>query len=398
MKNKFLKLFCISMICLTFLSSCSNTGASSSKTLVLKNGFLIDGTGAEPQKNSTIIIEAGKIKDVGTADKVKIPDNAEIIDLKGAAVMPGFIDTHMHNTYHEAKLQNWLKHGVTTVRDLGLLSSPLDRFPYVEQRIFENFKELLNKNNKNATLLSADFILSPEGGYGHMHYKSAEDAKKEVLKLIDGGADSIKFSIEDDCQLKKWNMPTYDEVKAIVDAAHSKNKKVAVHITHCRNLQWAVDANADAIAHMAIDYVDDKTIKEIVDKNIYWIPTFEVFKNADIKFGGQCINYALNNLSNFYEAGGKVAFGTDYSGLGGKFDEDFPITEVKFMKEAGMSNMDIIVAATKNSAYVCGISQKVGTLEPGKNADILIVNGNPLEDINSLTKTKMVIHNGEIIK
>jgi imidazolonepropionase-like amidohydrolase len=106
---------------------------------------------------------------------------------------------------------------------------------------------------------------------------------------------------------------------------------------------------------------------------------------------------AINNLSIFYKAGGKIALGTDYDGFTCTFDKGFPITEVKAMKKSGMSNMDIIIAGTKNAATVCGMEKKIGTLAPGKIADILILKDNPLYDIDNLKNTYMVIHNGQIV-
>jgi imidazolonepropionase-like amidohydrolase len=192
-------------------------------------------------------------------------------------------------------------------------------------------------------------------------------------------------------------MPTYKEVKSIVDTAHSSNKRVSVHISHKRNLKWAIDAGADEIAHMVVEPLGTAEIDEMVTKGIYWVPTLELWKGVSESYSLDWLDVAVENLAAFYKAGGKIALGTDFEGYTCKFDDGFPITEVKLMNKAGMTNMDIITAGTKNSADTCGVGKERGTVEAGKRADILVVSGNPLSDINTLANTKMVIHNGQVV-
>ena len=107
---------------------------------------------------------------------------------------------------------------------------------------------------------------------------------------------------------------------------------------------------------------------------------------------------AIDNLRRFIQAGGKVALGTDYEGYNSQFDLGMPIREIRWMKKAGMTPLQIIVAATKNASFVCNLANEIGTLEKGKIADVLIVRGDPLEDIEALLDPRMVIHNGQIIR
>jgi imidazolonepropionase-like amidohydrolase len=133
----------------------------------------------------------------------------------------------------------------------------------------------------------------------------------------------------------------------------------------------------------------------MADSDTYWVPTLELWqgvgRNYSVNYGAMTIN----NLGRFVEAGGRVALGTDYAGAPNiEFDLGMPIHEIGWMQEAGMAPMDIIVAATKYAAHVCNLGQEIGTLEPGKAADILVVDGNPLEDIHALAETKMVFREG----
>jgi imidazolonepropionase-like amidohydrolase len=347
---------------------------------------VIDGTGSQPLENATIAIKGNLIASVGAKDSIVIPEGAKEIDLNGATVMPGFINAHVHQAYVEQNLENWLKAGVTTVRD----ESPLATNDFLAKR------DRLNKDPAHSRIISATPILAPEKGYGQDFFTSADTASKKVSQYITQGADIIKFSIEDDMAGSTWTLPTYEEVKAIVDTAHGSGYKVSVHIGHERNLQWAIDAGVDDIAHMVVEPISEETAIQVVQKGIYWIPTLEIWNGVSRDYSLNWIDVAIENLSTFYKAGGKIALGTDFAGYPGIFDNGFPVTEVNLMKQAGMTPMDIIVAGTKNAAHVCGIDDNLGTIEMGKLADLFVVNGDPLAE-NPLLTVRMVIHEGIIV-
>jgi len=107
---------------------------------------------------------------------------------------------------------------------------------------------------------------------------------------------------------------------------------------------------------------------------------------------------AISNLGKFVNSGGKVALGTDFDGYTCEFDLGMPVTEIELLQAAGMTNMQIIVAGTRNAAIVCNRDKEIGTIEAGKIADILILNDNPIGDIDALTDVFMVIHDGAIIR
>ncbi len=132
----------------------------------------------------------------------------------------------------------------------------------------------------------------------------------------------------------------------------------------------------------------------MVDNGTYWVPTLELWKRV----GGGNDKLAVANLTRYVAAGGKVALGTDYAGYSAVFDLGMPVTEIELMQQAGMTPMQIIVAATRNGAHVCNLGDELGTLQAGKIADVLVVNGDPLEDVQALTQVRLVIHNGEVIR
>jgi imidazolonepropionase-like amidohydrolase len=374
------------LVIILVLLLCAGCSANQSKSFYLTNCRMIDGTGAPPVDNAVIAVKDGHIAEVGTNESIAIPEVIKVIDLKGATVMPGFINAHVHQSYNEKNLENWLKDGVTTVRD----ESPLATTDFLKKR------DRLNNDPKHSRIISASYILSPEGGYGQDFYTSPETASELVNRYIDMGVDSIKFSIEDDMASSTWTLPTYEEVKAIVDTTHESGYKVSVHIGHERNLQWAIDAGVDDIAHMVVEPISLETAGQVAQKGIYWVPTLEIWNGVSQDYGLDWVDVAVENLSVFYEAGGKIALGTDFAGYEGSFDPGFPVTEVNLMKRAGMSPMDIIVAGTKNAAYVCGVDSILGTIEAGKIADLLVVNGDPLTEMPNWS-VRMVVHGGKIV-
>jgi imidazolonepropionase-like amidohydrolase len=373
-------------IAVPFLTGCA-ASAPGQDALVLINGTLIDGTGAGPVSDAVLVIRGEQIEAVGPADEVEIPDDARIIDVKGASILPGFINAHVHFGFREENLQAWAYGGVTTVRDEGILSSePLGDLL--------DFRDTAAKDPMNARLISAGYMISVPNGYGDLFVDSPEDARRKVFEELDAGLDMIKISMEDG-YAGKSGLPklTDDELAAIITAAHERGTRVSGHITQAEYLKVLVEAGVDDIAHIAYDLVPDEVWEDMVAKDIYLVPTFTVFRNYSAP-----VDICVLNLRNFVELGGKVALGNDYGGGPGKFELGIPMYEIEKMSEAGMTPIQIIEAATQNAAHVLGIEDEVGTLEAGKFADVLVVSGNPLEDLQALTDIRMVIHNGTIIR
>ena len=184
----------------------------------------------------------------------------------------------------------------------------------------------------------------------------------------------------------------------ICQTAHYRNKRVAAHISRASHLDMAIEGGVDDVVHMIIDNLPDSLISLMIQDDIYWVPTLELWAGVSDMYSINWIDIAKSNLHRFVQAGGKVAMGTDYDGYITPFDLGMPITEMKLMQEAGMTPMQIIIAGTINAASVCDLENELGTIEAGKIADIIIVDGNPLEDLEYFSNVQMVIHNGEIIK
>ncbi|MBN1287060.1 MAG: amidohydrolase family protein [Anaerolineae bacterium] len=363
--------------------------------IALVNGTLIAGAGAGPVPGAALVIEDGRIAAVGLRDAVDIPLGAQIIDVGGAAILPGFINAHVHNAYRPANLLAWAQAGVTTVRDMRAFMSD----EWVNAGVPYLFSRLVVFQPQYARVVSTGPMLTAPGGYGSLGLASPEDARATVNRLIDRGARVIKVAIESGRMLPQpFPVLAPEEAAAIVAAAHARGIKVSIHVTASEDLARALDAGADDIAHMVVDNLPDDLIARAVEHGVYWTPTLELWHGVSEMYHNRYEPLAVENLRRFVEAGGQVALGTDYDGYYFEFELGMPMTEITLMQEAGMTPMQIIVAGTRNAAHVCNLDDEIGTLEVGKAADVLVVDGDPLQDIHALVNVRLVIHRGQVIR
>jgi imidazolonepropionase-like amidohydrolase len=360
-------------------------------TLVLVNGTLLNGTGAEPVPDAVLVLCGAKIGRVGRRADVRIPPATPILDVGGGTILPGFINAHVHDAYSGENLEAWAREGVTTVRDEGILSYT------------RTLPELIGLRDDHwtepryARLVSAGWMISPPGGYGWLYVTSPEDAREKTDQELDEGADQIKVTMEDGYG-PATNLPvmSFEELSAIVETAHARGVKVSAHVTESTFMQTVVDAGVDDVAHMVCDQLPDALIQQVIAADIYVVTTLTVMEAYGVLAGAQF------NLSRLVAAGVKVAMANDYTNVPQNgfdhFELGMPMHEITRMHEAGMSPGQIIVASTKNAAHVCGLGDELGTLETGKAADVLVVNGNPLENLSALTDVRLVIHGGAVIR
>jgi imidazolonepropionase-like amidohydrolase len=357
--------------------------------IALTNGFLIDGISPEPIPNSIVIIHDQHIESVGTASSLDIPTGAQVIDVQGSYILPGLMNVHVHEGYDEDNLKEWANSGVTAVRDLGSFArSPSQAF---------TVRDTLLADNHNARLVAAGPLVTTVGGYGNYPVTSPDDAEDKINELIDAGADLIKIAIEDTRQGRRWPMLSMPEIKTIVETAHRRHKLVSAHISRSMHLAMAIEGGVDDVAHMVVDSLPDSLVSLMIEHDIYWVPTLELWAGVSQMYSLDWDVRAKNNLRRFVQSGGKVALGTDFGGYVTPFELGMPIREMQLMQEAGMTPLQIIVAGTRHAAHVCGLESELGTIQAGKIADIVVVKDNPLDSIQSLSAVQMVIRNGEIV-
>jgi len=367
------------------------TDAPGEPVLVLTGGTLIDGTGAPPMPDAVVVIRGSRILAVGRRMDATIPAGARVIDVAGSTILPGLINAHVHTGYDAANLRAWAQAGVTAVRDLGVA-------PWDDAFVRRN---ALSRDPVHARLVAAGPLLTVPGGYPMVPWgmaglavTSPEDAILQTNRLLDAGADIIKIALDSGGVFGR-QIPILSpaEAAAIVQTAHARGVRVSAHVLQTGDLARALDAGVDDIAHMVEDELPDALIGGMVAAGTYWVPTLELWQRVGLPG-----KRPVTNLGRFVKAGGQVALGTDYAGYAAAFDLGMPVTEIGLMAEAGMTPMQIIIAATKNAAAVCGLDRELGTLETGKRADVLVVDGDPLADLQALTQTRLVLRDGVIIR
>jgi imidazolonepropionase-like amidohydrolase len=359
------------------------------ENIVLLGGTLIDGYGEDPVHDAAVVIQGDRIAYAGPRGEVTIPSQAQIISTTGMTILPGFINAHVHYTTEPGRLRTWAYEGVTTVRDLGMT---MDGLYWIKQYLSEHPEPSL------ARLLCSGPIVDVPGGRPHSSYGilviSPEDARDKTNYLLDAGVDLIKVYLEDGSIMNEsWEVISLEELQAIVEVAHSRGTIVTAHVQEAYLVERALDGGVDDIAHSQLDeLVPYPLIDRMIAEDVYLIPTLEIYQ---VQYMRQT---AMNNLGRLVERGVKIALGTDFDIQYG-LELGMPFEEISLMFQSGMTPMQIIVAATKHGAHVCNMEDEIGTLEAGKIADILVVNGNPLVDLNVLKhNVMMVFHNGALIR
>ena len=360
--------------------------SSAPVTLALVHGKLIDGTGAAPVADATVLIATDKIVAVGPTASTPVPSGVQTVDLHGAAILPGFINAHVHEAFDKANLKAWAEGGVTTVRDESATPETVQGLNALKAEIAAD--------PHLARLVSMGSMLKSPGGYGQREVTSADDARQVVLAEIADGVDGIKVANEDG-YAGQSGLPklTPEELEAIIDTAHAHGLPVSGHITSGGYMMTLLQAGVDDIAHGPIYYLPDEALQWMADHDVYLTPTFSVYKS----FGTSL--WALEqSVGQLASAGVHIALGNDYGGGPGEFELGIPMVEIEEVAASGMTPMQIIEASTRNGAHELRPDSQVGTVATGKVADILVVSGDPLADLQALRNVSLVVNNGTIIR
>jgi imidazolonepropionase-like amidohydrolase len=366
-------------------------GGDGENVRVLVGGRMIDGTGADPVDDAAVVVSGGRIHYAGPRNAVEFPSGAEIIDVSGLIILPGFFNAHVHGGLSTWRLEAWAQAGVTTVRDLGC-----------DERNLATFRDSFPPEPRRARLVAAGPLITVPGGYPIVPFgggwtaivTSEENARETGEALLDGGTDLLKLALETGTVFGR-NIPvlSLQEARTLVQVAHGRGTVASAHITSTVDLALALDAGADDLAHMAVDrLLTTYEVEQVVAEDVFWVPTLELWLCAGPR------DLAIDNLSRFVAGGGKVALGTDFEGYTCEWELGMPMTEIRLMAEAGMNPMQIIVAATLHGAHVSNLERELGTLEQGKIADLFVIEGDPLADLENLQNVRLVFHEGVVIR
>jgi imidazolonepropionase-like amidohydrolase len=358
--------------------------------------------------------------------------NDPIIDLKNQTVMPGFIDSHVHlsgetskNRYTEGFILNeddfafravnyadrTLMAGFTTVRDLGgktavALRNAIDQGYIKGPRILAAGKSIATTGGHADPSNGVNRELMGDPGAKEGVVNSPEEAKKAVRQRYKEGSDVIKITatggVLSNAKDGAGAHFTEDEIKAVVSTAKDYGYKVAAHAHGAEGMKRAIRAGVSSIEHGT--FMDDEVISLMKKHGTYYVPTITAGKSVadSAKIPGYFPPFVVvkaietgpkiqSTFAKAYKAGVKIAFGTD----AGVFAHGKNYKEFEYMVEAGMPAMEAIKSATMSAAYLLGISDRLGSIEKGKIADIIAVLGNPVQDIKVLSNMNFVMKEGK---
>ena len=405
-----------------------------SQSTYLHCGKFIDGISNNIQTEVTIIIDGTKITEIKKGYQAA-PARATIIDLKNKTVMPGLMDAHVHlsqetskNRYTEGFTLNeedfafrsvnyaerTLMAGFTTVRDLGgtitlALRNAINGGYLKGPRIIAAGKSIATTGGHAdpSNGMNRELMGDPAAKEGVIN--SPEEARKAVRQRYKEGSDVIKITatggVLSNAKDGAGAHFTEEEIKAVVTTAKDYNYKVAAHAHGAEGMKRAIRAGVTSIEHGT--FMDDETIGLMKQHGTYYVPTITAGKSVadSAKIAGyypavvavKALETGPKIQATFtkaYKAGVKIAFGTD----AGVFMHGKNYKEFEYMVEGGMPAMIAIKSATMATADLLGLSDKLGSLEKGKLADVIAVDGDPIQDIKVMKNVSFVMKEGKIYK
>lgn len=385
-------------------------------TVVLHGMTLIDGRGGASIPDAFVRIEQQRVLEVGTVDQLVMSDQETALDLSGQTVMPGLINAHEHLTFkrYQGSFQDvatqWtdgrlllhgaasclvsLSEGVTTVRDIGgkgltnlLLKQAVESGSLAGPRIVANGQPI-----------------AMTGGHGWQisrEVDSADEARRAARELLHAGADFIKCMASGGFVALDQDQPdsaqlTVDEMRAAFDEAHKAGKKTTVHAHPPGAIRAAIEAGVDCVEHGAL--LDHPTAELMAKEGVFLVPTLSALQITAEK-GTQMgrpswlvaksreqAGAPANGFRYALQAGVRIAAGVDSIGEMQR--------EMELMVDNGFTAMQAIVAATSAAADCLDVADSVGTVEPGKQADMVVLDGDPLRDLAAFERVRYVFKGG----
>ncbi|MCH6568654.1 MAG: amidohydrolase family protein [Acidobacteria bacterium] len=395
--------------------------------LIITHARVIDGTGAV-YEDATIAITGERIQTITDAET---PFNATVtIDAGGKTVLPGLIDTHIHfgvgsavdeesfteflNNGLPANLQEYLSHGVTTIKSTGDIAEPYLKVR--EQvaageiqgpRIFLVGPTLTALGGHPAATVLKDNPWRSAGGSREL--TSETDARSIVRQLSQLGVDAIKFVYQGSTDENKpylWRpgVPVRKMtpliMRAIIDESHKHQLRVTAHTNHLEDALEVLEAGCDGLEHgvMRTRLQDEKLATLLIGRQASYAPTLSLYQagRTGSEQDSDRLETAMANLKQLADAGVRIVLGTDTLSRGTP-PGSTTLNELELMVRAGLSPEQAIQAATRNAAQHLGKLDELGTLEPGKLADLIIVDGDPLKDISVIHNIEVVIKGGKVV-
>jgi imidazolonepropionase-like amidohydrolase len=403
------------------------------KYLVIYDGTLIDCVTAEPKHHAAVLVRKAKIEAIGRAGELAVPADAQYIDARGKTILPGLIDSHIHITGNgdpnilrrmkktipyqaiESTLnaRALLEAGFTSIRDAGssfLLDIGLREA--VNDGIVPGPRMKVSGKGLSITGGHGDNFFPPEIEFsGRYVVDSPDEARKAAREQLRAGADCIKVCATGGVMSEKDEPTarglTVDEMRAAIEEAHNVGAKTLAHAQGNQGIKNAIIAGIDSIDHGF--YLDDEAIEMMIARGVFLVPTLAAVHHIVVngermgipEYGVRKAREAqeahIESFKKALAAGVKIAMGTDAAtpfNFHGK-----NALELELMCNAGMTPAQALLSTTKMGAELLGTLDKVGTVEPGKLADIILVSGDPLADVRVLQPAEniqLVMKGGEV--
>lgn len=344
--------------------------------IVVRGGTLIDGTGAAPRTTMSIVIRGERIVAVGPDSHFLPSSDTTTIDAAGMYVLPGLINAHVHYTPDfRNPPQDWAEAGVTTLVDVGGASVGT----LTAREALREYAQPVPQLLVAGSILLVDGATHTErwGEAGFYQITSDADARAAAHASVGDEVDLLKVALNPS---RSGARLSEAEVCAIVDEAHRGGRRVMSHVESEADVVVSVNCGVDILTHMPS--VGASTVDLIVARGTSVVPTLNIY-------GGDA--RSTQEVRDLRARGVLVGCGDDFpNGV----SRATPMEEIRFLEATGMSRMDVIRAATSINARILGVDGGVGTLEPGKVANLLILRENPLDDLRHLTAIENVISRG----
>jgi imidazolonepropionase-like amidohydrolase len=406
---------------------------------LIRNGTLIDGTGAAPLTDAAVLMKDNHIQAVGKANSIRLPDaQTTEIDAKGGFILPGMIDTHVHvmlegvnivrdmmtpfsmRFYNSVTyLRNTINAGITSVRDAGGADAgtkqAVESGVIVGPRLQISISVLTTTGGHgDGWMLSGMeydlFMAYP--GFPECRVDGVEDCRRKVREVLRAGADVIKIcstgGVLSPTDHPEFTQFSPEELEVIVrEAAYRRGVKVMSHAQGAEGVKNAIRAGVHSIEHGI--FLDEEAIDLMLKHGTYLVPTLlaplAVLEAGEkggmpeygIRKSREVIEIHSDSISRAHKAGVRIAMGTD----AGVMPHGTNLRELGLMNKIGMTPMQTIVSTTKTAAECLGWGDKVGTIEAGKLADIILLKTDPLKDIRSLENIDnipLVMKDGKVVK
>lgn len=395
-------------------------GSAAAQVTVLTRATVIDGTGAPPQKDVTIVMENGRIRDMGRSSAIPVPAGATVVDLTGRFVVPGIINAHGHvGARTEPQLRQYALYGVTTTN-----SMQTDPDEVIQVREAQKRGEL-----RGARIFTVKYRFAPDP-----KVVTPEQARAKVDETVAAGADFIKLWVDSLFGTRAKLSPEF--CAAVLEQSRKHGKITFAHAYELADAKMLVENGLNVLGHNVRDReVDAEFIALVKRRNVTLIPTMVrdqgLFVYAEmpawiddpyfLKFvpaerlailktkiseqqarnpqrGLFQAGFEMNriNLKKMSDAGVRIAFGTDSGGDADRFfiQGYFEHREMELMVQAGLTPMQVIQSFSKNASETLGIDRDFGTLAQGKAADLLVLERNPLDNIANMRTIQAVYLGG----